>query len=276
MDGRSRARDFLPLSASVGVLFDAAESLDVGLTFSASQRAPDALELFAMGPHEADGTFQIGDPRADEETSYTAELLLRGEFPLFSYEASGFVTHYDDYLFGRLTGNTRDEDGTLFPFPDDSGDLRELVYSQEDALFIGFELEGRAPFAECALGEIGMDAQADFVRARLEDSGNAPRIPPLRWGAGLYLAGDFLRARIGFLRHEEQNSEGDFETETSGYTFVDASMSVRLYQEEERSVSLVVAIDNLTDARARNHVSFKKEDQRLPGRDVRVGLRGTF
>jgi iron complex outermembrane receptor protein len=114
------------------------------------------------------------------------------------------------------------------------------------------------------------------VRARLDGGENVPRIPPLRWGGGLYLAGERLRARVGFLRHEAQRRAGDFETETSGYTMVDASTSVRLFEVDERAVSLEVAMDNLNDARGRNHVSFKKQDQRLPGRNVRVGLRGSF
>jgi iron complex outermembrane receptor protein len=275
-DGRSRRRTFRPLSGSLGVLADLGGGLAAGLTLSGSQRAPDALELFAMGPHEADETFQIGDPGADEETSWTAELLLRGELPFASFEASGFATWYEGFLFGRLTGNTRDEDGTFYPFPDDSGELRELVYTQEDALFLGFELAGRVPLTELALGELGLDAQVDYVRARLDRGGNVPRIPPLRWGGGLYLAGERLRARVGFLRNEAQHRTGDFETSTSGYTMLDASASVALLERAGRGVSLEIALDNLTDARARNHVSFKKDDQRLPGRSVRVGLRGSF
>ena len=58
---------------------------------------------------------------------------------------------------------------------------------------------------------------------------------------------------------------------------LDASVTARLFGDAGgRSLELVVAGDNLTDARARSAVSFKKEDQRLPGRSVRVALRGEF
>jgi len=272
--GRDRDRSFLPLSGAIGGLVDVGAGLDVGLTLSGSQRAPDALELFARGPHEADGTYQLGDPNADEETSWTAELLLRGGFGPVSFDANVFGTYYDGYIFGRLTGNTRDEDGNVFP--DDSGDLRELVYSQEDAYFLGFELSGQAPLLELLEGEVGLDAQVDWVRAELDGGEEVPRIPPLRWGAGIYFAGERVRARFGFVRNEAQQRTAEFETRTGGYTMLDASTSVRIFGDEERAIRLEVAIDNLGDVKARNAVSFKKDEQRLPGRSARIALRGTF
>jgi iron complex outermembrane receptor protein len=272
--GRKRNRSFLPLSGSAGVLIDVGAGLDLGLTLSGSQRAPDALELFAMGPHEADGTFQLGDPGADEETSWTAELMLRGELDMLSFRASVFGTYYDGYLFGRLTGNTRDEDGNVFP--DDSGELRELVYTQDDAYFVGFEVSGQAPLFQVLEGEVGIDVQADWVRAELDEGGDVPRIPPLRWGGGVYFAGDRVRGRFGFLRNEAQQRSAAFESRTSAFTMVGANVDVRLFGDEERAVHLEAAIDNLTDARARNAVSIKKDDQRLPGRNARISLRGTF
>jgi iron complex outermembrane receptor protein len=274
VEGRRR-RSFVPLSGALQVLGELSPAVDLGLNLAVSQRAPDALELFAMGPHEADATFQLGDASADEETSYNAELLVRGDLAPVSFEASVFYTYYDRFLYGRLTGNTRDEDGTLFL--DDSGALRELRYTQDDAHFYGFELAGEASLFEIAGGDVGLDAQTDFVRARLDGGANVPRIPPLRWGAGVFFAGDGLRARVGFLRHEAQNRAGEFESETSGYTLLDASLAVRLLGNVgSPALELVVAGDNLTDARARSAVSLKKQDQRLPGRAVRLGLRGYF
>lgn len=273
-DGNRRRRTFVPLSVALNGLVGVGGGVSLGSSVSLSQRAPDALELFAMGPHEADETFQLGDADIDEETSFNAELLLRGDFERVSFEASAFYTYYDGFIFGQLTGNTRDEDGTVFM--DDSGELDELFYLQEDAHFYGAEIAGEGVLASLYGGEVGLDAQIDFVRARLDGGPNVPRIPPLRWGGGVYFAGDRLRARVGFLRHEDQSRAGSFETETPGYTFVDTSASLRLFGDVQKGVELIVAIDNLTDARARSAVSFKKEDQRLPGRNVRIGLRGQF
>jgi iron complex outermembrane receptor protein len=262
--GRARGRNFWPLSGSAGLVWSPTEQVSLGVTGSASQRAPDALELFAKGPHEADGTFQIGDPDADAETSYTAELNGSAHLTRVALHGAVFYSYYDGFVFGRLTGAQIDG-------------LRELIYTQQTAHFAGFELSGEAPvWSFAGLGQVGLDSQVDWVRGWLSGGHNVPRLPPLRWGAGVYFAGERVRARFGFLRHERQWFQGENETETAGYTMLDASTSVRLLGDEDRGVSLDVGVDNLNDARARNHVSFKKEDQRLPGRSVRVGLRGTF
>jgi iron complex outermembrane receptor protein len=273
--GNDRGRRFTPLSGSAGLVWSAAEPLTLGLTLSAAQRAPDALELFAKGPHEADATFQRGDPDADAETAYSAEWNASAHLERLSLHGALFYAYYDGFVFGRLTGQSCDEDGACAPGP--GGELDELVYTQEDAHFAGFELEGEAPIWRFGdLGEVGLDAQVDWVRAWLDGGHNVPRMPPLRWGSGVYFAGERVRARVGFLRHERQWFQGQFETETAGYTMLDASTSVRLFGDEGRGLFLDLGGDNLNDARARNHVSFKKDDQRLPGRNLRVGLRGTF
>jgi iron complex outermembrane receptor protein len=262
--GNDRDRRFTPLSGSVGLVWRVSEPSNLGLTFAASQRAPDALELFAQGPHEADETFQIGDPDADEETAYTVEINTNHHFERFSLHGAVFYSYYDGFLFGRLTGDTVD-------------DLDELFYTQQSASFAGFELAGEAPiWSFGTLGELGIDAQVDWVRGWLSGGHNVPRMPPLRWGSGVYFAGDFLRTRFGFRRNERQWFQGQNESETSGYTMLDVTSALRVWSSETRSVSVLFAVDNLNDARARSAVSFKKEEQRLPGRNFRLGLSGTF
>jgi iron complex outermembrane receptor protein len=262
--GNDRDRRFTPVSGSAGLVWEVAEPSNLGLTFSASQRAPDALELYAQGPHEADGTFQIGDPSADVETGYTVEINTNNHFAWFSLHGALYYTYYDGFLFGALTGETVD-------------DLDVLIYTQTSANFAGFELAGEAPLYELAsLGEFGIDAQVDWVRGWLAGGDDVPRMPPLRWGSGLWFSSERLRARFGFRRNERQEYPGRNETETAGYTMLDWTSSLRVWGDEARGVSLLFAVDNLNDARARNAVSLKKEEQRLPGRSFRFGLSGTF
>jgi len=188
-------------------------------------------------------------------------------------EVSLFVTSYDDFTFGRLTGASFDEDGTFFA--DDSGEFRELVYTQDDARFTGGELEGRIELGRIAGGRLGLDVQLDVVRARL-DSENVPRIPPLRWGGGLSWSGPRIRARLGFLRSEAQDRLAPLETSTSAHTLVDATLAWRLFERGDRGIDLHLSGHNLLDETARNHVSLKKEDVLQPGRSLRVGFRGRF
>ena len=154
-------------------------------------------------------------------------------------------------------------------------ELDELFYTQEDAWFAGGELEARYWLTDLLGGRLGLDAQLDYVRARLDDSGNVPRITPMRWGGGLWFDHARVRTRVGFLHHEEQTKTADFEDSTSGFTTLDATASVRVH-EGRTPVDLILSGRNLLDAKGRNHVSFNKDDVVLPGRTVRIGLNLAF
>ena len=56
-------------SADVVVVATPWDGGTFGLVGAASQRAPAEVELFARGPHEATGTFELGDANLDPETS---------------------------------------------------------------------------------------------------------------------------------------------------------------------------------------------------------------
>ena len=202
----------------------------------------------------------------------SVDLVLRGQAGPLSAEAGFFYTDYSDYIFAGVTGRRCEEDGTCGAM----GELAEIVYAQEDAVFYGGELSGALKVMELAGGHLGIDFQFDVVRARLDQSGNVPRLTPRRFGAGVHFANDRLHARLGALQTSKQRRAGRNESETDGYIFVDSELAIRLAERDERSLELMLSVDNLLDEEARNHLSFRKDDQVLPGRNIQVGLRGTF
>ena len=272
---RGTTERFRPLSGSIGVLIHPNEIFSVGVNGSVSQRAPASSELFARGPHEATATFEIGDPSLDEETSYTGELVLRAENVGFDAEVAAFVTRYDGYVFGQLTGVTVDEDGN----PDPMGELDQLFYRARDAFFYGGEASLDWELCEIGEGFLGVDAQFDWVRARFTSGSDrdVPRIPPIRWGGGLFYRSEGFNGRVGFLRYEEQDQISRAETRTDDFTLLDVDLSYRLeVLGGDAGVEFFVNGRNLTDSRARNHVSFTKDEVLMPGARVRFGVRGDF
>ena len=271
----NRDNDFVPVSGSLGALFHPNDWLSLGLTGSVSQRAPSAPELYARGPHEATGTFELGDDDLDTETAYTGELVLRLEQGRMKAEVAHFITQYDDYVFGELQGVTVDEDGV----PDPAGDLDLLQYRSRNALFYGGEVAAEARLAEFCDGEFGMKLQLDWVNARFSAGSrrNVPRVTPLRWGGGFFFHGDAFRASVSALRHERVDRTGFAESETDSFVMVDADVSYRLpLFEDHASVEVFVDGRNLANQRARNHVAFNKDEVLLPAARARIGLRGTF
>ncbi|MFO0691894.1 MAG: TonB-dependent receptor [Myxococcota bacterium] len=269
--------DFIPISGSASLLYDPTGWLGIGLTGSASQRAPTQVELFARGAHDASATYEIGDPKLDKEDSFTGELRATATADRGRIEGAFFVTQYDGYIFGSLTGNFVDSAGTPVA-PNDPSALKELRYTNRDALFFGSELSGNLDLVRLSFGEIGIDGRFDFVRARFTDGNesNLPRIVPIRWGSGIYFASNDFDARIGFLRNEAQNRTDEFTTSTASFTFLDASLAYRFEPVKGIKLEANVTGRNLNDVRGRNAVAFNKEDILLPGRNIRFGLRAQF
>jgi iron complex outermembrane receptor protein len=269
-----KERDFVPASGSLALLLHPNDWFSVGVTGSVAQRAPSSPELFARGPHEATSTFETGDADLDEETSYTGELVLRVDTDRLRGEVAHFITRYDDYIFGELTGRLVDEDGLP------GGDLDELFYRARNAHFYGGEALLEVDLYELYEGVLGVGAQLDWVRGRFTagQAQNVPRVTPMRWGGGAYYRRDTgLNANVRVLRHERQDRTGFAESETDSFVMVDADVSYRLGLFDDRaSIELFLNGRNLANQRARNAVALNKDDVLLPAARVRVGVRGTF
>lgn len=267
--GAKANRSFVPLSGSIGLVYAPREDLTLGLLGVAAQRAPDAVELFARGPHEATGTYEVGSPGLDEETGYTGELRVTFAQGRFRVEAAGFFTHYDEYIYGQLTGRLVNEEGEAGMA---DSELDELRYIPRNANFYGAEVFGSADLFDALYGTFGVDAQFDYVRARFTSGAdqNVPRIPPIRWGAYLTYRGDWVRGRFGFLRTEEQDDVGAFLEPTNAFTFLNFSLTLSLASLYERvPVELSLQGINMLDQEARNVVSFNADELVQPGRNVR-------
>lgn len=273
--GDDESRSFAPLSGSLALVAHPYEGWTFGLTGIVGQRAPSQVELFAMGPHEATATFELGDDDLDEETSFHGELRAERSVGRIRAESAVFVTRYNDYIFGELTGRTVDEDG------DPAGDeLEELVYTSRDALFWGAEVQLGADLFEVGDGMIETEWQFDYVRARFQDGSgnkNVPRITPIRWGGKLAYRQDRLNGYFGFLRTEKQRNGASNEFETKSYTMLELGMRYRPASLEDLvPIEIGMTARNLLDENARNPVAFNKDEVRLPGRSFLFSVHARF
>jgi iron complex outermembrane receptor protein len=267
--------DFTPLSFAGGLVFRPQDPVSIGINLSHTQRAPHVTELFAQGPHEASATFEIGDPTMGKERATSIEGVAHYDGMDGAHVTMGaFYSQFEGFIAGVLTGNSFDEEGNFFP--DDSGEFAELLYVQEDAVFWGFEAQAHVPLFAFAGGMAGINAQADYVRAEFDSSGNVPRIPPFRFGGGLFYERDRLELRIDALHTSEQDDIAAGETPTDGFTMLDASATFRLLDLESSALDVAVSASNLLDETARNHVSFTKDHVLLPGRNFRLTLHWVF
>lgn len=267
-------RRFNPISGSASLTFAASDTLKFGLTLASAARAPAQTELFARGPHDGPVTFEIGDPTLDIERSNSVEATMRSTFGKVRVEAAVWAAHFDDYIYGNLTGVTVDEDGN--PGVGAGFDLNELNFVQRDARFRGAEAKTVIPLFEANGSALSATLQADYVRAEFTGgAGDVPRIPPFRFGGGLSWTSDRVDASFLALRSADQNHVPTGESTTVGFTQLNARIAWRPIADNRR-VEIALIGRNLGDEVQRNAVAFNRDDVVLPGRDIRLLVRAGF
>ncbi|MBY0510163.1 MAG: TonB-dependent receptor [Rhodospirillaceae bacterium] len=268
-------RKFTPVSGSAGLLLETTDAVSLGLTFASAARAPAQTELFARGPHDAPGTFEIGDPALGIERANSLEGTVRARAKGIEFEAAVWGAKFSNYIFGRLTGRTCDGEGNCIV--GDTAELKELLYEQRGATFYGLEGKATASLMEVGGGTLGLNVLADYVRAELQGgAGNVPRIPPYHVGGGLFWESRSIDASFLLKYSGAQNKVASAaETPTKGFANLDAQVAWRPWLANPK-VELALIGRNLTDRIQRNATALNKDEVVLPGRDIRLAIRTAF
>ncbi|MGH1417539.1 MAG: TonB-dependent receptor [Hyphomicrobiaceae bacterium] len=275
-------RDFTAFGLSVGGLIRLSGGSVVSLNTQYVERAPDASELFSAGIHEATGTFEIGNSQLKKEKAVTVELGWRKAKGPLRFDTTAFYTRFDGFIFKNLTGvaceGTLESCGEEEEHAQDEGHgheaLDQVLFQQRDANFFGVELAAQYDVGRILKGVWGVDVQYDFVRARFDEGGNVPRIPPHRVGSGLFYRDGAWLATAGVLHAFGQNQTAENEISTPGYTLITADISYTISlgpNAFDPKMTLGLRGENLGNDEVLNHTSFKRrEDVLLPGASIKV------
>ncbi len=289
-------QEFTPISLSAGVVYTINESYNVGVSLSRSERAPSASELLSFGPHIGTRTYEIGalfdlseegefvlsQTAIDLETANNIDLTFRKTQGDVGFVFNAFYNQVDNYYFQEETGlfaesghdHAHDEEGhgeEEHSEDEHSDELPVYLFGSADAVLHGFELQ----VAWQTTDNLKLDFFADYVKARLKDGGALPRTSPMRVGSHVAYTLDNIRADLDITYFAKQDDISTFETETDGYTLVDASITYDIPL-GDIDLSVYLSGENLTDEEARVHTSFLKDIAPRPGRNFAFGVRGYF
>ncbi|MDB5690917.1 MAG: TonB-dependent receptor [Sphingomonas bacterium] len=260
LDGK---RSFGTVSGSAGASYAVfGEDWRIGANVSRTIRAPSAEELFANGPHAGTEAFEIGDPDLRKERAWGVEAVLRGKGAGYTIEASAYHNQFSNFIYEDRTGDAQDG-------------LPVYRVRQADARYYGFEVQGSLTLAKVGAVSVVADGLADYVHATIHGVGPAPRIPPLRLLGGIGATSPDIDGRVEVEWSNDQQRVSAFETETAGFTLVNAEINLRPWG-DDRPLSFAVSANNLFDVNARRHASFLKDFAPLAGRDFRVTARASF
>ncbi|MBX7458520.1 TonB-dependent receptor [Qipengyuania sp. 1NDH17] len=252
-------RSFDGFSGALGLAYKLDATIRTGVNVSRVSRAPSAEELFSGGPHIATQAFEIGDPDLTLEKAWGGEAYIRGVSGPFEFSLAAYRNWFDDYIY--LSETSEEEDG-----------LPVFEYRQQDATYSGIEGELIWNFIDSDSLDAKLDLRGEYVEAELSDGTSVPRIPPLAlMGALEGESGDFtVRGEVEWFA--AQRDVAPFETETEGYTFVNASASWRPVRGNP-AITLILKAENIFDETGRRHASFTKDYVTLPGRNFSLALR---
>ncbi len=265
---------FTPVSGSVGLVYDVSKQVGLGLMLTSAARAPAQTELFAQGPHDGPGTYEIGNPALKEERANSLEGTLRLRYSAVRVDASLWMARFSNYIYGDLTGSTCDEAGICVP--NDILEFKQLLYQQADATFRGAETTVTVPLlADAGSGKLDFLVLGDYVHATFNSGGYVPRIPPWHAGGGLRWSRAELYSGVTVKYSAAQDETGAGQTPTAGFTNVDAYLG---WESKRPGVNFDLTLigHNLTDSTQHNAIAINQAVVTLPGRDIRVVARIMF
>ncbi len=256
-------RSFNALSLSGGATYDiGGGGWKAGLNISRSVRAPSIEELFANGPHAGTQAFEVGDPDLNPEKSRGFEASIkRGDGPV-KVTATAYFSNFSNFIYQAPTGDVED-------------DLPVFAYRQGKARYYGFELEVEAKLGQAMGIDWSLEGVADATRATIKGFGPAPQIPPLRLLGALAGSSGAFDGRIEVERVFAQKRNAVLETETEGYTLLNAGIDWHPL-DDRPELTLGLTANNLLDVVARRHASLLKDYAPLAGRDIRLTARFTY
>lgn len=270
------SRAFNLYNVSAGTLWKFMDGYGLSLTGTRGQRAPSTEELYMHGAHRGTATFQTGDSTLSSETTNNIDLALRKTAGIVKWKVNVFHNWIDNYIFvrnadvnGDGVADRADDTGTLDP----NGDFLIQNFAQTGARFYGAEAEAVFTLKP---DTIDLRLFADYVRGKLNNGGNVPRITPPRFGLEFNHRSGPLTANVSATRVMRQNHRAELETSTSGYTLVNVEVTYLIKKTKSNGIRIFVQGKNLLNEEMRVHTSFLKNFAPLPGRSLVVGLRGEF
>ncbi len=274
------------VSLGGGLNFDYSEAYQIGASIGRSQRGASIEELFANGPHAATNAFEVGNIDLVDETSTNIDLHWQHEGDSQTFMVNLFYNRINDYIYQQEQDLNGDGVADRVE-PDFSGDPAEILdpaneeeplllfHTQDDARFLGFELETVFHLVDTSQDSLDLRLWTDYVDAELTDGTNLPRNSPWRLGSSVdYESGPWV-LNLDYTLTGKQDNTAALEDPTSGYHMLNA-YAAYTFNSPASAMTVFVRATNLLDEEARRHTSFVKNIAPLAGRSGLLGLRVTF
>ncbi len=263
--------NFSNVSGSVGFAFEIAKNLNFKGNAGSGFRAPNIAELGANGKHEGTFRYEIGNSNLKQETSLQFDLGLEYNAETVTLGLNAYSNRIYNYIYpGNFSNETipyDEEDGTTSILP-------VYRFVQTNADLIG----GEASVDFHLIKSLHFENTLAYVKGtKLSDNSALPFIPAtslnneLRFEPTIKgLSDSFIK--IGLTNVLKQSRFDSFETETDGYTLLDAGVGTSL-KTKNGKINVWITGQNLGNKLYYNHLSrYKPAGIYNTGRNVSFGM----
>lgn len=265
--------DFSAFTGATGLTYQINNVFNFKTNIGRGWRAPNIAELGSNGVHEGAFRYEIGNSELKPEISLQIEAELSADGKYLSSSISGFYNHIDNFIYIRnINGENTVDNGNV---------LAVYRYVQGNSLLQGFE----ASLDIHPVEQIHFENSISFVQGtNNETKAPLPFIPATRikheikWGIKTTNSKTFIHPYIsaGITNYLEQDRFDVFETETKGYTLINAGIGTDIKLRNQILTAFVTA-NNLTDVKYYEHLSrLKSVSVFNMGRNITFGINVPF
>lgn len=263
--------NFSNVSGSLGFAFEIAKDLNFKGNVGSGFRAPNIAELGANGKHEGTFRYEIGNSKLKQETSLQFDLGLEYNAEKVTLGLNAYSNRIYNYIY---PGNFSNETIAYDEGDGSTSILPVYRFVQTDADLIGGEasldfhlvksLHFENTFAYVRGKNLANGAALPFIPAA--SLNNELRFEPVIKG----LSDSFVK--VGLTNVFKQNRFDSFETETDGYTLLDAGIGTSL-KTKSGKINVWITGQNLGNKLYYNHLSrYKPAGIYNTGRNVSFGI----
>jgi iron complex outermembrane receptor protein len=264
--------NFSNLTGSLGFAFDVAKNLNLKGNIGSGFRAPNIAELGANGVHHGTFRYEIGNSNLKQETSLQFDLGLTYQAESVTFGLNAYSNKIYNYIYlSNLNGETIDAE-------DHHSGLTETYpvyrFLQTGATLVG----GEASIDFHLVKALHFENTFAYVKGTNNTTNSPlPFIPAASLNNEISfepnLKGlDDSFIKIGLTNVFKQSRFDSFETETDGYTLIDAGVGTS-FKTRKGKINVWITGQNLANKRYYNHQSrYKPVGIYNMGRNVSFGI----
>ncbi|MEM6783916.1 MAG: TonB-dependent receptor [Bacteroidota bacterium] len=268
--------DYAGWTGVLGATYRLGTAWSLGANIATAWRPPGVNELYSRGIHHGTAQFETGTPGLGPERALETSLTLRHQSSSLELEVSGYVNRIGDYLYLRPSDEYIVTNRGVFP---------EFIYTQDDAVLVGFDGGATQRLGRFALGATfalirGTNLSRDeaLLAMPADRLGLSAGIDFGSWGPLRDLTAethlDLVREQDRFpTRLDEDGSviPVDYVEPPPGYALLGLDLGGEIAMGPS-VMRLSLSVDNLLDTRYRDYLSRYRYFALDPGRNVVLRL----